>query len=212
MARKNQFSVTIKDKDFFEDCIWMSYRYCIGRKTIATACHAANIVKYVGHLSKERRAFMAMDIRREINTYIGWKYNVHIEGTQDRYDALTLIYKYMLEHPETIEDKEWDFTVNISSGEVKAEPIEKVKEGYHEKLIDMHTDYINWIKLANYLDEDNYVNIDIEYEGEKSTLVGFSFPDVHQNEIRLLYTSAENFKNRSSITSYIAPEYIKNVR
>lgn len=212
MTRKKQFSVTIKDKDFFEDCIWMSYRYCIGRKTIAASSHAGNIVQYTRYLSKERKQFMAKDIRREISSQIHWRPNVTVEGYEDKYDALSLIYKYMMDHPETQDDEKYYFYVNVSTGSVEAEPIEKIKEGYHEKLTNLFIDYIGWIKLANYLDEDNYVNIDVEYEGKKSTLVGFSFPDVYQNEIRLLYTSAENFNNKSSITSYIAPEYIKSVR
>lgn len=212
MTRKKQFSVTIKDKNFFEDCIWMSYRYCIGRKTIAASHHAGNIVQYTRYLSKERRQFMAKDIRREISSQIHWRPNVSVEGYEDKYDALSLIYKYMMDHPETQDDEKYHFYVNVSTGSVEAEPIEEIKEGYHEKLTNLFIDYIGWIKLANYLDEDNYVNIDVEYEGKKSTLIGFSFPDVYQNEIRLLYTSAENFNNKSSITSYIAPEYIKSVR
>ena len=32
--------VSAKDMD---DFIWMSYRYCIGRKTIAASCHAGTI-------------------------------------------------------------------------------------------------------------------------------------------------------------------------
>ena len=211
MVRRKQFKAVITDKDFFEDCIWMSYRYCIGRRTIAAAAHANDIARHVHYLSKERRQFMAKDIRSEISSHIHWLPNVTVEGYEYKCDALTLIYKYMMDHPETKEDEKFHFYVNVNTCTVEVEPVEKVKEGYHEKLLNLYVDYIGWIKLANYLDEDNYVNIDVEYEGEKSTLVGFSFPGVYQNEIRLLYTSAENFKNKSSITSYIAPEYIKEI-
>ena len=32
---------------FEEDCIWMSYRYCIGRSTIAAHMHAGGIANFV---------------------------------------------------------------------------------------------------------------------------------------------------------------------
>ena len=33
--------------DFKETCIWMSYRYAIGRKTIASLMHAEDIAKHM---------------------------------------------------------------------------------------------------------------------------------------------------------------------
>ena len=45
----------------------MSYRYCIGRHTIAAHHHAADIVNHAyGKLDPDRQSFMAFDIRREI--------------------------------------------------------------------------------------------------------------------------------------------------
>lgn len=50
-----------------EDCIWMSYRYCIKRHTIVAYCHASNIAKNAyGRMSKERTQFMSKDINQEI--------------------------------------------------------------------------------------------------------------------------------------------------
>jgi hypothetical protein len=50
-----------------EDYIWMSYRYCIGRHTIASHCHATQIAQDAyGKLSKERSQFNSEDINREI--------------------------------------------------------------------------------------------------------------------------------------------------
>lgn len=49
------------------DNIWMSYRYCIGRHTIAAHCHAGDIANNAyGHMTKERMQFMAKDINQEI--------------------------------------------------------------------------------------------------------------------------------------------------
>jgi len=53
--------------DYEEDSMWMSYRYCIGRHTIASHMHAGDIWKHCkGRMSKERQLFTAFDINREI--------------------------------------------------------------------------------------------------------------------------------------------------
>ena len=53
--------------DYEEDCMWMSYRYCIGRHTGASTMHAENIWKNCkGRMSSERELFTAFDINREI--------------------------------------------------------------------------------------------------------------------------------------------------
>ena len=56
-----------KLSDYEEDCMWMSYRYCVGRKTIASHLHAFNIFKNCyGRMSNDRQLFTAFDINREI--------------------------------------------------------------------------------------------------------------------------------------------------
>ena len=55
--------------DYEEDCMWMSYRYCIGRHTIAASMHAADIWKNCkGRMTDERALFTAFDINREIES------------------------------------------------------------------------------------------------------------------------------------------------
>lgn len=49
------------------DNIWMSYRYCIPRHSIASHCHAGDIANNAyGRMSKERMQFMSKDINNEI--------------------------------------------------------------------------------------------------------------------------------------------------
>ena len=49
------------------DCMWMSYRYCIGRHTIASSMHAGHIWNNCkDRMSDERALFTAFDINREI--------------------------------------------------------------------------------------------------------------------------------------------------
>lgn len=53
--------------DYEEDSMWMSYRYCIGRHTIASHMRASDIWKHCkGRMSNERSIFTAYDINREI--------------------------------------------------------------------------------------------------------------------------------------------------
>jgi len=55
--------------DYEEDCMWMSYRYCVGRHTIAASMHAPVIWKHCkGRMSDERSLFTAFDINREIES------------------------------------------------------------------------------------------------------------------------------------------------
>lgn len=59
--------------DYDIDSMWMSYRYCIGRHTIASHMRAADIWKHVkGKLSKERQLFNAFDINREIEMQLNF--------------------------------------------------------------------------------------------------------------------------------------------
>lgn len=58
-----------KMTEYEEDSMWMSYRYCIGRKTIACAMRAGDIAKECyGRLSEGRSVFTAFDINREIES------------------------------------------------------------------------------------------------------------------------------------------------
>ena len=53
--------------DYEADSVWMSYRYCIGRHTIASHMRANEIWKNCkGRMSEERQLFTAFDINREI--------------------------------------------------------------------------------------------------------------------------------------------------
>lgn len=65
-----------KLSDYEEDCMWMSYRYCIGRHTIASHMHANDIWQNCkGRMAKERQLFTAFDINREIENCLHLGYN-----------------------------------------------------------------------------------------------------------------------------------------
>lgn len=59
--------------DYENDCMWMSYRYCIGRHTIAAHMHASDIwYNCKGRMSKDKELFAAYDINREIESYLAF--------------------------------------------------------------------------------------------------------------------------------------------
>ena len=80
--KKKKNNICLNNKAM-EDFIWMSYRYCIGRKTIAAATHADTIREFINNnpnvISEIRKEFMANDIRREINHIINWCDNINIK-------------------------------------------------------------------------------------------------------------------------------------
>ena len=65
--KKEEYKQIGKLNDFQESCMWMSYRYCIGRHSIAAHHHAGDIAKYCyGKLDFDRSWFVAFDINREV--------------------------------------------------------------------------------------------------------------------------------------------------
>ena len=84
MAKKKTENVKMMTQ-YEEDCVWMSSRYCIGRHTIASHCHAEDIAKNAyGRMTKERTQFMSEDINNEIHSQLhygnfvdmGWYGNI----------------------------------------------------------------------------------------------------------------------------------------
>lgn len=59
--------------EYETDSMWMSYRYCIGRHTIASHMRAGDIAEQCyGRMSPERSIFNAYDINREIEDRLRW--------------------------------------------------------------------------------------------------------------------------------------------
>ena len=64
---KKFIRANMKLDSYEEDSMWMSYRYCIGRHTIAAHMRANDIASHCyGRMSEERSIFTAYDINREI--------------------------------------------------------------------------------------------------------------------------------------------------
>ena len=96
--------------DYEEDSMWMSYRYCIGRHTIASHMHATGIFKNCyGRMSKERQLFTAYDINREIEWCLRFfkpEFNFPLTSSNRIYTtAVDIVCEFMEEYNiQSIED------------------------------------------------------------------------------------------------------------
>lgn len=62
--------------DYDADSMWMSYRYCIGRHSIASHMRAGDIAKECyGRMSRDRSNFNAYDINKEIEDKLRYGHN-----------------------------------------------------------------------------------------------------------------------------------------
>lgn len=83
MAQKRR--PTIEEKpaltEFEKDSIWMSYRYCIGRSTIASNYRATEIVDFLRtrSVSKDSLRFSAEDINKSIDDILRMSHNFWYE-------------------------------------------------------------------------------------------------------------------------------------
>ena len=208
MAGKDNIPVSLHN---LEDFIWMSYRYCIGRHTIASSYHASTVAKYVNHLSDERRAFMATDIRREISDILNFKSNFHIDGFSNHSDACSIWLKWIVNNGFALNDellKTNKFTIDTDQGLVFVDDIElgdnRTDYTYSSISLDIF-DALIWIKLANYLDDKCHKTIilnDKEYEA-------FPYYDLHKDKVYEHWVTCEEYIKHPMVAYYIAPEHLK---
>lgn len=205
--------IAINNISFFEDLIWMSYRYCIGRKTIAAHSHAGEIAKNAYHvLSEERKSFMATDIRREINDVLHYNDNVTCYDYRNTLpqDGLSTIVYHMLETRGNKVNID-DFTYRVENNDVTVEEKNYEMQGAINSL---YRDLNVWIKLANALDSSCHKTVVTEYEGKIEEFECFSYPyiDLGGRYIDKKWVSVDRYLANPTVDSYIAPEYIKEIK
>lgn len=205
MARKKKNTIVISN-DRMEDFIWMSYRYCIGRHTIAAAYHAdvirGLIMDNPDCLSENRKAFMAIDIRRQINDLVCWRSNVYVDGPRDA-DLYSLILYKGSEKP----NEKVKFYVDEFYNTVTTEPCEDDKYVPYDKDFE---DIIRWIKLANILDKSTHKIITTNFNGEIKDVECYPYPYKVDNGVYVTkWTSPEKTLINDS---YLADEYIVEIK
>lgn len=151
---------------FEEDCIWMSYRYCIGRSTIAAHMHAGAIAEHVyDKLNTERLEFMSEDICREIYDKLKWNGLIHMGWygniPKELFKPLDIVYNILKnENIDSLEKLRNIKNVRIEWDTEKKDFIhEIIWTNPNTKITDYGTisyhsfhDLEVWQKLANLLD------------------------------------------------------------
>lgn len=166
MGRKNEKKYLTQ---YEEDCVWMSYRYCIGRSTIAAHMHAGDIANNCySRLTDARMQFMSEDINNEIynrihfNNFIdmGWYGNI----PKKYFRPLDVIYSIL--DIERIDSYEKIRSIRSIDIDWNSE-----KEGFEHSIYyfnenDKKKDYLRsfsdlsdlevWQRLANLFDKENH--------------------------------------------------------
>lgn len=223
MSKDKNFSVTITDEMFFEDLLWMSYRYCIGRKTISASHHAGDIAKYTyDALSSERKKYMAHDIRREINSVVHRLDNVTVYDYRHHIpqDALSTIFYRLLEKYGDV-PPEWIYThvkFDIEDENIKLDGFEPDKEKYYmDTLLGIYVDLIPWIKLANCFDEGCHKTIVTECDGVVAEHVCFPYPYLSvtlegEHHLDKKWCPVKRYLLNPVVDFFIDMEYVKEIR
>lgn len=204
MAKKKN-TINISNSSL-EDMIWMSYRYCIGRHTIAAAHHAETIHSVIKSnpdlLTPERKHFMALDIRREITSQIAFRSNVYIEGCGD-FDAFSLL---LIEGSKYKDRKDIEFILDSYKNELR---VNEESEFKNEAIDKDYIDLIPWVRLANYLDTSTHCKIHTNFNGDIQEYVCYQYP-VKQEDGKYEMRWGE-LSDNLIITRYLDEKFITKI-
>lgn len=213
MKKQKQIKIS---SSALEDFIWMSYRYCIGRHTIAAAMHADTIWDIIHKnpdcLSEERKAFMAKDIRNNINTILGWRNNIDVIG-HENFDVYS---KYLYEVSKCDNPNEFCFHIDTIRDNVTIDKLDE-DEISDCKCDNDYPDLIRWTRLANYLDIKYHKIVVTNYDGKIEEYECYSYPmyvtdDNHMiipNKYRKVWTTIDTPLSQNR---HIAEEYIIDIK
>ena len=164
--RKGRKYMPVDDKmsRYEEDCIWMSYRYCIGRHTIAAHMHAGEIAAHAyGRMSDERTQFMSHDINREIgrilNIHNWFEFDNEWSIPQNEYRPLDLLYRCLAENNINTDEqlrKIKNITAIYEGSGKWVFDICYYKHGCNVRSLSDIRDLEVWQQLANFFDLEGY--------------------------------------------------------
>ena len=206
--------------DFKETCIWMSYRYAIGRKSIASVMHAQDIAKHLDWIPEDRRLFTSEDIIREVNDRVNWMKNVKLSayGTEQN-DAFTVLFRWFMENPqENPVDYfvEHDWYVDLCKGTVRVEDRKDIpsKTDYgvyvESNIFNDWGDFKDWVNLAKFIRGATH-HVTVEFKGNTTIEDTIEWYDVsywsNKVEIHKRYTKADEFPGW-----FLSDDYIKDIK
>lgn len=206
--------------DFKETCIWMSYRYAIGRKSIASVTHAKDIAAHLDWIPENRRDFTARDILREVNDKVNWWKNIHIDTyTKEDCDVFTVIFQWFLDNPQEDPVKyfiEHEWYINLTHQTIdvneRKDPPQRNDSGfyYDSDIFNEYDSYKDWVNLAKFIKGATHIAT-VDYKGKVEEIPVIEWYNCHTwgggpVKVEKCYTKAEEFPGW-----YIAPEYIVKI-
>lgn len=206
------------------ECLFSTWRYFIGRRSIQAASAPGDIARFFGDnrqlYPQSTIKFMASDIRNEVSYRVNLKNNVMTYGFNSRKDALSLISEYLISHRPSF-DRKWlssnRFLVDMAGEQVT---VEKNKSALN--LLepgDWHT-YMGWVLLADALDPSREVylkytaeNGETKEESKVCTCRYVLNMDSSGNyKCVIRYTDVESFLSSGNGSMYLTPEYITEIK
>ena len=213
MRNKEKITVEISPRNL-EDFIWMSYRYCIGRKTIAAASHACTIAELIfknpNLLSEDRKEFMAQDIRQSVLDTLKWNQRIRILNQYNNvnWDFYALLLEGMSECPYP---NEAVFVIDFENHKLTWERREY--QNCIDKPDDMQDDLIGWVKLANALDKTCHKDIVVNVNGKEHIERCFPYVARTQGEYKLVWASLKKDAGATiDQQGFIIPELIVEIK
>ena len=206
------------------DAMWMSYRYAIGRHTIAACMHAGNMIKEIYHRLEEKRIpFTVYDIRREINQHLDWNFNfgLSLGVRQEDYDPIKAlvefakrvdvkkaggIFKYLGNNRvEVSVNSNHEYVYNFS------EPI-RPGELYSHELHDL----LVWYNMSCALDKENHKIAVTEYTGKVEEHEVFEYVKIQHADVEedftIDYVDINEYLANPFVHKWIAKDYIKEIK
>ena len=208
--------------DYEMDAMWMSYRYAIGRHSIASVTHAGQLVQAVYHRLTEKRDFTAYDMRREINRSLEFSINFGLDlfVPERHYDPLKILYQFSL-RPEVLDAG--GFLNYLQNNRVTVSMQNQqyafhVDEPYYKRelhFMDIQ-DLIVWANAANALDNSRHFIATVEYNGRTEKMEVFEYFAFHRNEhneydLTIEFAPVGHYLANPQLNSWIAREYIKKL-
>lgn len=208
-------------KDYEEDGIWMSYRYCIGRHTIASHMRAGDILKHYYKrlkLTPERCKFMSKDINKSIEDCLRWgQLNVYMSYSQyDNINPLDETLNAISDEDGVIDGENIKHISKINieffDGKVLSRISNDVDKTLFYPLNDLK-DLIVWSNCAKILDIDSHKVCKVSYQGKDEYIEYVemtSIDNIDDGNYKVIKRKVpvDKYVANSAIYSYINEDYI----
>lgn len=149
--------------NFKENCIWMSCRYAIGRKSADSLYHAKDVADHIDWIPSKNHEHLGRDILHSVNEKIAHYGNIHYTSVHNNdYDVFSIILQWFLDNPqdnpiEYFVKHHWYINIdnkvvdNIRDRAIIVPDAELNCFYTFENIFMDYSNYIDWIKLANIL-------------------------------------------------------------